>query len=380
MSSLLFQLAGVAAPASNAYLENITLLFETLSSTSLTQLKASTSDENEKLEVQQWVVYAQSAFDNAALEKLNGHLASRSYFVGQFFTVADIAVFAKLVEDKKNDSSLSTFNNLARWYDHVQYNVVAGVVPIQTSQKAALVLPFLEAAVAAAAASAAATTTTEPAPAAAKTEDKKEKETKGKKEGKDTKKEEKKEAAPAAASEAAPSSSSAAANSTDGLDPSKLEIKVGEIKKCWNHPESDKLLCEEIDVGEGSVRTIASGLRAHYTAEEMVGKKVLVLANLKERPMAGFKSQGMVLCAVGEGHSVVKLLVPPAVANVGDRVDIAGFSGEPAQPSHVAKKKIFESLAPFFRTNATGVPTWNNIPFTIKGEECAAVLPDVVVS
>ena len=66
---------------------------------------------------------------------------------------------------------------------------------------------------------------------------------------------------------------------------------AGLIKKCWNHPDSEKLLCEEIDIGEAVPRTIASGLRLFYSAEEMQGKKVLVLANLKERPMAGFKSQ-----------------------------------------------------------------------------------------
>jgi tRNA-binding EMAP/Myf-like protein len=51
------------------------------------------------------------------------------------------------------------------------------------------------------------------------------------------------------------------------------------------------LLCEEIDVGEEKPRSIASGLRAHYSKDEMQGKKVIILANLKERPMAGFKSQ-----------------------------------------------------------------------------------------
>jgi methionine--tRNA ligase beta chain len=78
---------------------------------------------------------------------------------------------------------------------------------------------------------------------------------------------------------------------TETLDPSKLDIRVGLVVKCWDHPDSVKLLCEEIDIGEGSNRSIASGLRAHYKAEELQGRKVLVLANLKERPMAGFKSQ-----------------------------------------------------------------------------------------
>jgi len=62
----------------------------------------------------------------------------------------------------------------------------------------------------------------------------------------------------------------------------KLEFKVGVITKVWVHPEADKLYCEEIDAGEeGGPRQIASGLRAHYSEEEMLGKRVLVVANLK---------------------------------------------------------------------------------------------------
>jgi tRNA-binding EMAP/Myf-like protein len=64
----------------------------------------------------------------------------------------------------------------------------------------------------------------------------------------------------------------------------KLEFKVGLITKVWVHPEADKLYCEEIDVGEeGGPRQIASGLRMHYSEEEMLGKRVLVVSNLKVR-------------------------------------------------------------------------------------------------
>lgn len=62
----------------------------------------------------------------------------------------------------------------------------------------------------------------------------------------------------------------------------KLEFKVGMITKVWIHPDADKLYCEEIDCGEqGGPRQIASGLRKHYTESEMLGKRVLVVANLK---------------------------------------------------------------------------------------------------
>lgn len=64
----------------------------------------------------------------------------------------------------------------------------------------------------------------------------------------------------------------------------KLEFKVGLITKVWIHPDAEKLYCEEIDCGEeGGPRQIASGLRKHYKEEEMLGKRVLVVANLKVR-------------------------------------------------------------------------------------------------
>ena len=76
------------------------------------------------------------------------------------------------------------------------------------------------------------------------------------------------------------------------LSPALLDIRVGIITRCWEHPDSDKLLCEEIDVGESTgPRQIASGIKSFYSANEMQGKKVLVLCNLKERSLAGFKSQ-----------------------------------------------------------------------------------------
>ncbi len=72
----------------------------------------------------------------------------------------------------------------------------------------------------------------------------------------------------------------------------------------------------------------------------------MVLTNLKERPMAGFKSQGMVLCTANADHSAVKLLEPPMDAQVGERVSFPGYAGEPAQANQMAKKKILEKLAP----------------------------------
>lgn len=65
----------------------------------------------------------------------------------------------------------------------------------------------------------------------------------------------------------------------------------------WNHETADRLYCEEIDVGEGEPRAIASGLREHCTLEEMQGRLVLVVCNLRPARLAGFMSNGMVLAA-----------------------------------------------------------------------------------
>lgn len=86
-------------------------------------------------------------------------------------------------------------------------------------------------------------------------------------------------------------------NAPDQPDFTKIDIRVGQINKVWLHPEADKLYCEEIDVGEDAPREIASGLREHYTLEQMEGRKVLVVCNLKAAKIVGFTSNGMVLAA-----------------------------------------------------------------------------------
>lgn len=150
----------------------------------------------------------------------------------------------------------------------------------------------------------------------------------------------------------------AAAAAAD-FDISALNIVVGKINKVWPHEEADKLFCEEIDIGEDQPRSIASGLRPFYKAEEMQGKMVLVLANLKKRTMLGFASHGMVLCSSNADHTKVEIVSPPEGTKVGERVVFEGFEGKEAEPENkVAKKKIFEKLAPDLKTTADGIVVW----------------------
>lgn len=79
-------------------------------------------------------------------------------------------------------------------------------------------------------------------------------------------------------------------------DFAKLQFQVGEIIKCEAVPKSKKLLCSQVKIGT-KTRQIISGIKAHYTPEEMVGKKVMVVTNLKPAKLAGMLSEGMILCA-----------------------------------------------------------------------------------
>jgi methionyl-tRNA synthetase len=76
----------------------------------------------------------------------------------------------------------------------------------------------------------------------------------------------------------------------------KMQFQIGEIIACEAVKKSKKLLCSQVKIGS-QVKQIVSGIKAHYTPEEMVGKKVMVLVNLKPAKLAGVLSEGMLLCA-----------------------------------------------------------------------------------
>ncbi len=88
----------------------------------------------------------------------------------------------------------------------------------------------------------------------------------------------------------------------------KLQFQVGEIIACEEVKKSKKLLCSQVKIGN-QVKQIVSGIKAHYTAEEMVGKKVMVLVNLKPAKLAGVLSEGMLLCAE-DADGNLSLMVP----------------------------------------------------------------------
>ncbi len=100
-------------------------------------------------------------------------------------------------------------------------------------------------------------------------------------------------------------------------DFTKSELVVGEIKECKKHPKADNLLVSQVDIGDGEIRQIVSGIAAYYKPEELVGKKVVVVANLKPIKLKGEMSMGMLLCGENvdeNGKTRLELLSSSLVA------------------------------------------------------------------
>ncbi|GKY95670.1 hypothetical protein MPSEU_000528000 [Mayamaea pseudoterrestris] len=154
----------------------------------------------------------------------------------------------------------------------------------------------------------------------------------------------------------------------------KIEFKVGVITKVWVHETADKLYCEEIDCGEPALRQIASGLRPHFSLEQMQGQRLLVVANLKAKNLVGFKSHGMVLCAAAtreDGSDLVEFVEPPLDAPIGEVVSFQGLPApQPATAAQVEKKKLFQACMDGMKTTDDCQAAWNGHIFTTSRGPC----------
>jgi tRNA-binding EMAP/Myf-like protein len=130
---------------------------------------------------------------------------------------------------------------------------------------------------------------------------------------------------------------------------------------------------------ESGPRQIASGLKAHYKVDDLVGRKVLVLANLKARKLVNFSSHGMVLCASSE-DGAVQFVDPPEGAQVGERVIVKGYEGEPATENQIIKKKMLEAIFPDLKTNADGIATYKGVPLSTSAGPCKSGLANVPIA
>ncbi|KAI1639778.1 nucleic acid-binding protein [Biscogniauxia mediterranea] len=352
----------------------------------------------EETEVQQWITTAErlksSPSDASILDKLNAHLTSRTTLLGTKPSKADAAIYESLAPTVKSwtpeqRTGQHGHPHILRHLDFVQNSGIFGLkvedadkikvdqdevlyVKPPTDAKAEKERLKKEKAAAAAAAGAAAGETGATATvvdrtkaavetvkdAAAGAKDKAAAAAVGA--SGDKPKKEKKEKAPK--SQKAPAVATPPA-------PHLIDLRVGHILKAIKHPEADSLYVSTIAMGdkpgtddteeyEGQVcRTVCSGLNGLVPLEEMQGRKVVVVANLKPVKMRGIKSCAMVLAAspklkegeVDDHKGPVELVTPPADSKAGDRVCFDGWRGEPEGVLN-PKKKIWETFQPGFTT------------------------------
>ncbi|KAL6796765.1 nucleic acid-binding protein [Trichoderma sp. SZMC 28012] len=344
----------------------------------------------EEAEIQQWLTTSErlKSSDNKSeiLETLNGHLSSRTTLLGSKPSKADVAIYETLAplvakwtpEERTGEKGLP---HIVRHIDFVQNAAVFGLdlkddQKVKVDQEEVLyVKPPVDAKAekerlkkekAAAAAAGGQATLADRTKEKAKEVKEKAKEvvaeakgTAAAAAGGDKPKKEKKEKAPK------PQKAPAAAAP---LSPSLIDLRVGHILKAINHPDADSLFVSTIAMGdpagedtteyEGQIcRTVCSGLNGLIPLEEMQGRKVVVVANLKPVKMRGIKSCAMVLAAspkVKEGEvddhkGPVELVTPPEGAKAGERVYFEGWKGEPEGVLN-PKKKIWETFQPGFTT------------------------------
>ncbi|CAK7211531.1 G4 quadruplex nucleic acid binding protein [Sporothrix curviconia] len=348
----------------------------------------------EETEIQKWVAAAASAATPASpvLAELNAHLVTRTTILGTKPSKADVAVYEALAgvvkawtpEQRTGKEGLP---NIVRHVDFVQNSPAIFGVTVADADKVAVdveevlyVAPPVDAKaekerLKKEKAAAAAATESKELPDRTKKQDKKAAvagETgapvsaagaaaAGAPEGAPTKKKEKKEkqARPPKAAPPPPAPPS----------PSLIDLRVGHILKAVKHPEADSLYVSTIAMGDAKgttdteeyegqvVRTVCSGLNGLVPLEEMQGRRVVVVCNLKPVKMRGIKSAAMVLAAsprLKEGEEdhhggPVELVNPPADAPAGAKVFFEGWKGEPEGQLN-PKKKVWEMFQPGFTT------------------------------
>lgn len=332
-------------------------------------LKSSTNkasaDHHE--EVTKWIEFAESFPVNTessidALNKLNEELVTKSVLLGNGVTPseADIIVFSTIHSSVVglSNTDRQKLPHLMRWFDYIQHKEEFGESFEKITLEKAVFAP------------------PEPKIVAKSDEDPKTKKTADKSEAdSNTKKSDKKgKVAGQANQESKKAPGKEPAEKDKEIDVSLLNIRVGLIRKAWKHPSADSLLVEEIDVGEAKLRQVVSGLAKYCSPDELTNRCVVLITNVKPGKLRDVMSEGLVLCASNEDHSVVEPLLPPEGAKIGEQVSFSGIDGKPEEVLN-PKKKQLEKITPHLFTDEKGVATFKGVPFMTSGGPCVSSIP-----
>ncbi|KAJ8528406.1 hypothetical protein K7X08_022098 [Anisodus acutangulus] len=328
-------------------------------------------------ELMKWVDFASnfpvdSGASFKALSELNEDLSKKSVISGDGFKIleADIVVFATVHSSviSLSNSDRNKLPHLLRWMDYIQTKGDVG----ETFQKVLLEkVPFV--------------------PPASKGVKKAEMESDAKKTEPETKQasssdvDSKKKNNSGVKKAAADNQTSAEKKLPEKVDEkdkdisiSLLKLQIGHIKKAYKHPSADSLLVEEIDVGEAKCRQVVSGLAKFCSPEQLTNRLVVLVTNMKPSKLRDVASEGMVLCASNEDHTVVEPLIAPEGAKVGECVSFSGHDGKPEDVLN-PKKKQFDKIAVNLFTDDKGIATFKGIPFMTSAGPCTSSIPRATI-
>jgi methionine--tRNA ligase beta chain len=148
------------------------------------------------------------------------------------------------------------------------------------------------------------------------------------------------------------------------------DLRVGRILEAKRHPDADSLYVETIDFGEESPRTVVSGLAKFIPLEDLQGKMIVGVCNLKPSKLRGILSQAMVLAASDAEHTVVELVVPADGSKPGDIVEIDGFTSTPDAQLN-PKHKVWEKVQPGLKTDDACVATYKGAVLKTPSGKCS---------
>ncbi|MDR2698186.1 MAG: methionine--tRNA ligase [Candidatus Methanoplasma sp.] len=166
----------------------------------------------------------------------------------------------------------------------------------------------------------------------------------------------------------------AAAEGSSFMDFKGLDLRVGRIISAEDHPDAEKLFLLKIDIGEETPRQIVAGLRAYYSKEQMVGKSIILVSNLKPAKLRGFMSQGMLLAADDEalGGTSVQLLRPSEDIPPGTKMN----SGLDNSSSVIEYKDFQKVKMAVFRVPSEKIPFNEKTDLPGRGPERIALVLD----
>jgi tRNA-binding EMAP/Myf-like protein len=123
-------------------------------------------------------------------------------------------------------------------------------------------------------------------------------------------------------------------------------------------------------MGDGTSRSVVSGIKAVYSIEQLVNRKIVLVCNLPESKFVGFLSQGMVLAAKSADGSLLELVIPPEGAVVGERVYIEGLTGSALSEKQIKKDKVWEKTVADLKTNSDCLVCWQGRPLLTSAGVC----------